>query len=258
MGIFNMKKITVFTFVLLMAACLTGCGTAVQDMTDEQRDAVTEYATQLIVKYCDGSGRNLLNDTKMEAEKEKEKEIRERNAKMEEAKEAYLKQEESKDKENTEQSGETETSPEEKVQENYLADLGEFLGTPGFELTYQDYELCQSYSEGREEDDFFSVQATEGKQLLAVHFQAVNTSEESQVLDIFEKKCRFFISVNGEQMTEASATLLLDDMIMFRGEIPGGESKPLVVLFEVDQDLSIDSLEMTVKNGEEKGKILVK
>ena len=45
------KPIVAFGAILTLSICLMGCGNAMPAMTEEQSDAISEYATSLLLKY---------------------------------------------------------------------------------------------------------------------------------------------------------------------------------------------------------------
>lgn len=250
-----MKKTNIIISTLAMAFCLVGCGVKVEDMTDAQAELVTEYATQILLKHGSASNQNLLNDEKMKEEEAKEAEIRERNKKMQEAKEAFLQSdgEEQKENQNAESTDATAEANTEKEEEEYIENATAIMKVENFDLNYSDYNLCASYPEEKREDDFLSVDAKEGKQLLVLNFKVTNQLAEEQNLDLFSKAARFFLSVNGGAVIESSPTILMDDLSMFREDVAASESRELVLLFEVDAATQVETMELTIKCGDQKG-----
>lgn len=251
-------------FILL---CLTGCGVNMPDLSEKEERLITEYATQLLVKYNDNSEKYLLSAEKLKEEEQKEENIRERKRKTEEAKEIYANSQ-NIEKQSGENS-ETDLEDSEAEKENLATEhenlenngdlavksLDEFLKLDEFRIQYKDYKLCNHYPDLERTDDILSISAEEGYKLLVLEFQVENLSDKENILDIFEKQCRYFLSVNGEKPIESDATLLLDDLSMYRESLKGKERKELVLLFEIEEIEQIDSLEMTVVYGTEKGKL---
>ena len=69
---------------------MSGCGEKIPDMSEEETALVTEYATNLLVKYSTVTDRELLNEMQLEEEMAKEAEERERLLKTKELEAAYL------------------------------------------------------------------------------------------------------------------------------------------------------------------------
>lgn len=90
-----------------------------------------------------------------------------------------------------------------------------------------------------------------------VSFLATNTSEQDVELDLFSKEGHYYASVNGNSKVEAYTTLLLDDLSTYYGNIEPGETEELVLLFEVEEQEQIDTLELDVRQGEKKGTLVL-
>ena len=240
---------------------LTGCGSSVEQLSQEQEKLVTEYATQLLVSHCLTTNKNLLRKERLEQEELQEEAIRERNQKIQESKKAYEealqaeKEENHSDAETTESTGEDATKGTET--ETAQLQIGDFLNIPDFLITYNHYEVVDSYPSEAREDDFLSITPEEGNQLLVLHFTAQNKSSEEKVLDIFEKELKCYLKINEEKPIQASTTLLVDDFSMFREKISSAESKDLVLLFEIKKDLDIQTMKMKANCGGESATILL-
>ena len=66
-----MKKYVIFLYAIVISIVLVGCGEAIPDMTDTETAVITEYATNLLVKYSTLSDRALLKSCCGEAGKER-------------------------------------------------------------------------------------------------------------------------------------------------------------------------------------------
>lgn len=243
-----MKKITVIGSFLILAM-LTGCAGELPDMTDEQTAMVTEYASNLLIKYNNLSSRTLLNDSQLEIVEAKEAEEKEKQRKKEEAAQAYLQQQEE------EQSEEEESNIKEEKQE-YIMDFASFLDMEGFSAEYAGCFLCDSYPDETSEDTFFAIEATEGKKLCILNFTVTNQSSEDKELDMFSKQARFYLQLEDEKMIPVQTTLLFDDFSSYKNTMAAGASENMVLLFEVSDTVTQTSrISMTVQYGENKGVI---
>lgn len=252
-----MKKKMGCLILGIMCLCLAGCGAKSYGLNQEQEKLVTEYATQLLVNHCLTSDKSFLTGQRLEEEELHEEELRERSRKIRESKEAYLQAEKEQQKESvTADTGkpDSDTAQNEET-ENEFESIGEFLNMPEFTISYRDCKICDSYPEEAREDDFLSITPSQGKKLLVLHFTAKNNTENEQMLDLYAKEVRYFLSVNGEKVVEASTTLLLDDLSMYRDKVPSEENRDLVLLYEVNADTDVQSLEMRIKCGEETGTV---
>ncbi len=128
--------------------------------------------------------------------------------------------------------------------------LEEVMGLPeGLEVTFTGQEVHDSYPEG---EDFFSLNASEGKKLMVLHFSIANTGEQEQRLDILNSETIFQITVNETYSRRALTTMLLDDMATYVGTVSAGGSVDTVLVIELESGMAenVSSVSMNVKSEE--------
>lgn len=232
-----MRRASVFLCGVLAAALMTGCGSAMPDLTQEETDIISEYAVGVLLKYDKYHSGRLVDTSAYETAEES----------TEEETEETLPEEEAPDTEESAAPVE-EAEPEEAASAS--ATIEGYYGIPDFTFQYTGYDLTQSYPEGTEEDMFFSMDATPGMELLVLHFTAANTSPSDQTLDMLSYGAKFCVSVNGEKGESALTTMLLDDMETYSGVVPAGGSAELVSIVEVPQGTSVETIDFTLRGGE--------
>ncbi|MDD2971863.1 MAG: DUF5067 domain-containing protein [Lachnospiraceae bacterium] len=234
------KRFLVAIMIIGSLFAMTGCQMeSIPDMSDEETTLVAQYAANKILAY------NKKYDTGIatEAEIQKDDEKRARQKQREEeakAEEANTESDSTKDADGT---GSTDTTVTN-------ASLGEFLGLQDVSIDYQSYEICDSYPHDEADDTFFAMDATEGNQLLVLHFNLQNNSSEDQDIDILYQYPLFRVSVNGGDNKNALTTLLLDDLSTFKDTVTAGESREVVLVVELPADevqSAIDTLLLHVK-----------
>lgn len=252
-----MKKQTAFFYTMAVSIMLCGCGSAIPEMTDTETAVVTEYATNLLVKYSTLSDRALLNEQQLEEGIAKEAEERERLLKVKELENMYLNGTEetvgtgsdTADVEADIADAENESLETTTVAAPQLS-VDEFFAESDFSIDYSSYILCQSYPEENSEDLFMVVDAAQGKQLCIVKFNVSNLSSEDRALDMYAKRGRFSLRMEGGATVSAQSTLLMDDLSSYAGTIPAGGSEELVLVFEVSDSVSeIGNMEL-IMNGQ--------
>lgn len=218
---------------MLAAFMLTGCSNQIPEMSAEQEQIVGEYAAMLLLKY-DANHRSRLVDLSLYPEK------------------PVVEQEPEQEQES--QMRPTEDTPViDQTQAGGVQTTGsmeEFFGLPeGVSLTYQGYSVCASYPENGE-DAYFALDAAEGKSLVVLTFAMSNQSGAGQSIDLLNQKPVFKVTVNGDYTRTALVTMLLNDMVTYKGDVAAGETKELVVLVEVDSQVAsqITSLSLELKN----------
>lgn len=258
-----MKKKIISILILAMCIALSGCGGLVPypDITEEEEELITEYAAGLILKYDTKFAKgNLIDEDELAQAEAKEKEARAKERQYKKTVEEYLakkeaaKQEEEKQKQqdSTDASGNGNDDSTASVGEQPIDNIASFYGIDGFNVTYTGYELCDSYSDSIMMD----VDASAGKQLIVLGFDVSNVSNDVMNFDMFYKNPAFYLTIDGGKKVKMQGTLMFDDMSSFAGEIGAGNTQPMVLIFEIDENInSIGNMVLTAKNGSEKGSI---
>ena len=230
-----MKRIGALLCGAAVMLTITGCGATVPDLTEEETAIISQYAADVLLKYDKNHGSRLV-----ELPEETTEEVAEETPVGEEAQ-----AEEPADVEIIDKTEETEEAVAATTIEGYY-------GISDFTFQYTGYEVVNSYPDMEEGGDvFFSMDATEGTQLLVLKFQATNQSETEQMLNMISYGARFRIAVNGESSKGALATMLLNDMQTCEQTVESGGSIELVSIIEIPVDTGIDSIELILRGGEQ-------
>lgn len=237
--------------IIVFAVLLCGCGSEIPKMSQEQEVIVTEYATNLLVKYSPLADRTLLNANQLEAGIAKEAEELERLMKTKELEKAYL---------DAAENGKPlvdETERNENVSDETTAEIvpqktvSEFFAEDSISIDYVSYLLCDSYPENSEEEFFMAMDATAGTQLCVVTFAVKNLTGTEQSLNMLGKQGRFSLQIDGGENIQAQSTLLMDDLSSYAGTIPANGEEHLVLVFEVPDSVSqIGSMNLNMKNSQ--------
>ncbi|MCM1569694.1 MAG: hypothetical protein NC081_09655 [Roseburia sp.] len=235
----KMKLSAAMAAVLLLMA---GCASEMPDTTEEQMNVIGEYAAVMLLKYDANNRSRLVDDATIEAYDKKK-------AQMEAWKQPPTEQEENgQNKENGETAGKGD-APSEAAYDS----LEDFFVLPeGVNLVYSGYAVIDSYPDDEDGEEFFSIDATSGKKLLALKFILNNTTGQSQSLDFFGYNAGYRITVNGEETRRSLTTMLINDMSTYTGEVGAQENKELVLLAEMDAEAldQLDSIVLKIKNEE--------
>lgn len=237
-----MKRACKLLCGIMAAALLTGCGSTMPDLTQEETDLISEYAVGVLLKYDKYHSGRLVDTTDYETAEDV--------AQTEEPKETEQPEPEQEEV----PVDDTEVVDVSQDEETIAipATIEEYYGLQDFTFQYTGYELAQSYPPDADEGNvFFSMDATEGTQLLVLKFTAFNTGASDQTLNMLERGARFRVSVNGESSKGALATMLLNDMQTYNEVVPAGGMVELVSIVEVPQSMSVNTIEFVLRGGEE-------
>lgn len=235
-----MKRIGTFLCGMAATFFLTGCG-AMPDLTQEETELISEYAAGILLKYDTNNISRLVDTSAYDAETESDEMTEEVEEQQEEQPDIPVNDTEVID---VSQDGETaETIP---------STIESYYGIQDITFQYTGYELADSYPSTVEgEELFFTMDATEGTDLLVLKFTAANTSGDDVTLNMLEHGARFRISVNGEASKGALATMLLNDMQTYDNVVPADSSIELISIVEVPEGTGIDSIEFILRGNEE-------
>ena len=237
------KRICVF-LLFISGAILCGCNSDVPDLTEEQTALITEYATNLLVKHSELSERNLLSETELEQGITEEEEARERKNKADEIAQAYMSTDGTLDEVAIEENeGSAEGAAVIPSQT-----ISEFLGESNFEIEYDTYELCSSYPEADSEDVYMAMDATPGHQLCVVKFDVQNLTSDEHNFDMLDRKGRFILRTADGEKISSQATMLLNDLSSYRGNITGNTTEQMVLIFEVKDGITqMENTELVIR-----------
>lgn len=234
--VMNKREWKVKVLMAGMAIFLTGCGSDFPDMTQEEEQMVGEYAANILLKY-DANHRSRLVSREIVAEEDAKKE----------EKDDIVQQEPSQAMDPVEDTPVIEIGqrPSDNVD---AGSLEAFYELPeGVTITYQGHDVVGSYCQDGEDSDFFALDASEGKQLLVIKFKIENQSQAEQTIDLLSQPAMIRATVNGTKKYNILTTMLINDMATYKGVIPANGVSDVVLLAEIDSELSEDITALSIQ-----------
>ena len=234
----NKKGIACGALLCAMAMTMTACGNQIPDLTEDESQRVGEYAAVTLLKYDANNRSRLVDPDVVIARLEKDA-----------AKEAGRQEQAPTE----EQPGGTGASEVEMptAQEDIMTSLEDFFGlVAGVTLTYQDYQIADSYPEDGSSDAYFALDASAGKKLLVLRFALTNGTAQEENVDFLSTASRYIITVNNSIRGNALTTMLSNDMSTYAETLQPGETQDLVLLLEVNEDVAsaVQSISLHLKN----------
>ncbi|MCM1044501.1 MAG: hypothetical protein NC417_03225 [Candidatus Gastranaerophilales bacterium] len=226
------------------ALFLTGCGNQIPEMSEDQEQTIGEYTAMLLLKY-DANSRSRLVDYVLEEWNE------EKEAEAEEEPELPPEEDEPQGMDPVADTPVVDMPPENGMTDNTVSSMEAFFQLPaGMTLAFQNTQTTASYPDGGEMENYFTLDATNGKSLLVLHYTLSNQSGADQNVDFLNSSAVFKVTVNGDYTRTALVTMLEDDMSVYAGTLAAGESKDLVLLIEIDQSMvdNISSVSLSVQD----------
>lgn len=229
----------------MMTAALCGCGGKYPELTDEEELAIRKYAATLLYENDQNRDSRLMTEDEMIV------------AMQRRAAHAYMPEPEPTKAPEQDSDGEHADG---RIGDDLLGGeavetrtLAEFFGLPGIDISYQGYFFTKSYPEGSEDDLYFAMDALYGNELLILQYTITNRNTWAAQADILNLRPRFRAFINDGGQINAMTTLLLDDMKTTNCTLEPGESRSVVVVFEVTEEeaASMRQLRLTVKTEED-------
>lgn len=227
--------------ILGMVSCLLmGCGNSIPEVTEEEASLIATYAADVTLGHNKESKSRLI-DT--EAEKARLEELSAKIADLNKKQAA---------EENAE-TGQTYVNDGAAVQTEYKAEnMADFIGLDGFQVSYDGYEIKNSYSTDESDEWEPTFDATTGKNLLIVKLKITNVGGVPAVADVLSKDMMFSIQGDNGIGGMAFVTMLLNDFAFAQDEMEAGESRQYVLITQIDENITeTQTLSLHMKKGDE-------
>ena len=180
---------------------LTGCGTKAYDLTEAEESQIVNYAVHVVSKHNSYQKDGLVYVDQSAEETEPEETVTG-----------------SESVDGTEIMDETPAG-------NTLEDV---FGADGLEVAYGGVSLAGNYTES----DVLDVRASNGKQFMVLEIDMTNLTSKVKFTADY--------SADGAESTQVSAytTIMTTDFSTYDDEIPAGETKSAVLLFEIPDSVT--------------------
>lgn len=215
--------------VTVMMLFLTGCGTELYELTEEEENLIVHSAAYYLSKYNtlqrDGVNGYPLPDSFEEDESESESE--------------------SESETEEEGSGNEEDTPKPIDELFYLAEL---IGhKDSLKITYEGSYVSKSYQEGMA----YIVDASAGRAFYVMKIKLTNITGQELTVNNAAKSP--IVKLISDVVTvKSEVTLLSNDFSTYQGKLGAGESVETILLFEVSEKaaekITAPKLQITIDN----------
>lgn len=205
--------------VAILALTLTGCGAQIPDMTDEQREAISEYAVQLLLKYDTNDTSRLVDLETLEQEPEATKPPKPTTTKPPAGME------------------ETEDTPVIDLS----GDEGMAVGDLHAALGLQDnisIEYVTSHTETKYVDalsEELVIEAGADKVLFVCDLILLNDGADKQSVDMLRNNIQYALRLDNIQLN-CMVTMLSNDLTTYLGILNPDQSQKVIIITEVDKE----------------------
>lgn len=244
------KKKLVSTFLLYsaIALVLTGCGSKLPELSEEDNELVAEYAAGIALDNSENYDSGIASAEEIDKE---QKRIEREEKRAQAATQVTTSQEPEQTQQTTDATAQTEVA---------YVDLVSFLELSNVAITFQGYEIYDSYPEDTDTGNYISITSQGDKKLLVCKFSVENLSDEENEISILDKEALFRININGGTDISALPTLLPDDMTTLKEIMRSKATIEVVTVSEVtpEESKDIESLVLKVKYNGNTGSIKLK
>lgn len=210
------KKLRILSVLVVLVLTISGCGVSVIDLSDEQRDMVSEYIAAAILK----------NDTGYETRLVYNPEVLEPEPTPGPTPLPLVPSE--PDATAAPASGDTQDGDTPTEAPEVLADSMDALfdGTVGVRAT--EYKVINSYDK-----DIYVVEPSDGKKLLMVTFEVTNGGGKDSKIALQNQKISYRAQVDGS-VYEPEQTIVENDLQFLKTVLKAGKSQKALLFFEID------------------------
>ncbi len=136
-----------------------------------------------------------------------------------------------------------------KGNEKALAELKEVIGVDGIELTYEGYEIYESYKA----DDYVSIEPSSHDKLLMIIKMGVHNKTDAPItLKLADKNLeyRLYEDAGSDKYLVPKWSVLLNDFTTLDTVIEAGKTFDSVLVFEVERAMNPENLNLFIIQGD--------
>ncbi len=220
------KRMKVTAALLLAAITMTGCGTKLYEMTDEEQQLVAEYSAYALSKY------NVYQKDGMTSAKEEENTSETEQSETETESEA-----------DTQTGGASGTTkPASDTQTAAAVSLADAIGYKDLNVTYTGVTKTDTYKEG----SYYSMEAGKGKNYAVMKFTICNPTGADVDVDLFTNARTYTARFSDGKDYPAEGSFLTYSLTTYQGTLKPQESVDVVLLFKIPEDTACDDVSMSV------------
>lgn len=220
------KRMKVTAALLLVAITMTGCGTKLYEMTDEEQQLVAEYSAYALSKY------NVYQKDGMTSAKEEEN--------TSETEQSETETESESDIQTGGASG--TTMPASDAQTAAAVSLADAIGYKDLNVTYTGVTKTDTYKEG----SHYSMEAGKGKNYAVMKFTISNPTGAAVDVDLFTNARTYTARFSDGKDYPAEGSFLTYSLTTYQGTLKPQESVDVVLLFKIPEDTACDDVSMSV------------
>lgn len=226
----NFKRNVAVMGIVMAAICLTGCSSSVVSLNDDENRVVARYIADKLLQ-------NDINYKKTELvyiEPAQEQEPEEQPAAQP-----------------TDASRPTEApvlnyqEPQDNSQDDIdsMDNWEEFFTTDEWSITYSSYDTYKTYPE---KSDVYSINASEGNQLLVLFFDVKNLTDKKIKVNLSDSRLNYKLYIGDTGYNPQIAVLENGGLMYLKASIPAGKTEKAELVFEVPEGIKFADMRLDV------------
>lgn len=217
--------------IILLAAglimmMLTGCGTPMYSLTDNEAGLIANYCANCVAKFNRFQGDGMVfvvNKTTAEQQAAL-------TGNKPQVSESEPEDDTSIEFDDLSGGPILPEIPDEYFEVSPMS-IGEILGYPELQVICHDVSTVAEYKEGT----YLLLTPSDGNAYLVLNISVSNPTNETVFCDFIAKEPQFFVELPDGTRAASSGTILLDDFYTFQGNVEPGMTEETVALVEIPQ-----------------------
>lgn len=207
--------------ILTVSLMMTGCGTPLFELTEEEMNFIAYSAARMVSKYNIQQKDGMINIMVVEEETEEQKEPEQESEQESEA--------DTTKPEDTQTPNESQSTTGETQEVQNKVSFASAIGHGSdLSITYKGSSVSEHYTEG----SYYSIDAESGNAFYIMKFAITNTSASNVTLDNVSLNGTFKL-ISGDIKVNSEVTFLNTDLATYLGNIAPGATVDTILLFEV-------------------------
>lgn len=226
------KKVLTCVVLIISTMILSGCEKIT--LTQDEEKLFIAYAVDSVLKF-DYDYQEKLLDVEPETTSANE--------------ETSQKNEENASTGNKYNERTTENNSEKEIS------MTELMGIEGFNFKINGYEVVKSYKGA---DGKAVMTAIEGKKLLVIKTYVTNNTASDKSLNLLKGDYKYTAVINGNKKLNPQMWANDITLNVYEGSFKPGESKELLLVFQEDENISPETIRLSISHGDKSGYVNVR
>ncbi len=234
----NFKRTISVLGIMLASVCFTGCATSIVALNDDENKVVARYISDKLLQ-------NDINYKKNELVYIEPTEAPETEAPATQvpAQPTAAPPETQSPVTGGQQSEGEELKGETLKGGDGVIKLNEILANDEWSITYSSYDTYKTYPK---KSDVYSINASDGNQLLVLFFDIKNLTDEKIKVNLADYNLNYKLYIGENGYNSQIAVLDNGGLMYLRTSISAGKTEKAELVFEVPEGIGLDNLRLDV------------